>query len=425
MAHTMAHMVQPPAPRAASGPGRRVLVCDLVGLGLFLVGAGWSFAAAALDGRGTPVPVALVWLACLGAVVAGLFLSGLGRWLPPLVVAAGGVVFALRHVDSLGDTLFGPLGYSNASGELFVLCALAGLMAAVAAPGGWGWIVRVPAGLASAGFAVLVVMSGSSAALVVLVLVLLAAPAVAFGRTRAVRVVIACYGAVVVLALVATAVLGLTRAATPVDRYLSANRPGLWHEAIRMIGDEPLAGVGPGRFFAESAIHDTDLAWAHNGFLQQGAEQGVPGLLLVVAVFAWGFVRLGVRPGADRAAACAAAALCALGVHASVDYVLHFPALPLVAAFLVGAGAAPPWPWAGRDGAGDAAGGAAGDSAGSATASWAPAATQAGAPSPAGQVPAPAEYQPQQWQPQQWQPAHGQRGQPQQPPPAPPWPGHD
>lgn len=384
MAHTAAHPVQD-----VVKPSRRVLSLDLVGAGLFLAGAGWSYASAAIAGAGSPVPVTLLWLACLGAVVAGLFLAGLGRWLPPLAVVAGGIVFAVRNAAHLGDTLFGPLGYSNASGELFVLCALAGLMAAVAAPGRWGWIVRIPALVAAAGFAVLVFTSGSTAAMAVLVLVLLATPAVAFGRTRGVRVVIACYGAVAVLALATTIVLGLTRAHTPVDRFLSANRPLLWHEAVRMIGEEPLAGVGPGRFFYESSIRDPDLAWAHNGFLQQGAEQGIPGLVLAVGVSAWGFVRLGLRPGADRTAACAAAALCALAVHASVDYVLHFPALPLVVAFLVGAGAAPPWPWAtdDRDEHDEAAA--------PHVSSWAPLA-------PEGQPPAPAEYQPQQWQ-QPWQ----------------------
>lgn len=398
MAHSTARIATPE-------PDGRVLVCDLVGLAVFLAGAGWSFASASIRGMGVPAPVAYLWLACLGAVVVGLFLSGLGRWLPPLMVVAGGIVFALRHAGQLGDTLFGPLGYSNASGELFVLCALAGLMAAVAAPRGWGWVVRVPALVAAAGFAAVVFVSGSATAMVVLVFVLLAAPVVAVGRTRGVRVVIACYGAVAALVLVATFVLGLSRAQTPVDSLLSANRPALWHEAVRMIEAEPLSGVGPGRFFAESTIHDTDLAWAHNGFLQQGAEQGIPGLLLAVGVFAWGFVRLGLRPGADRATACAAAALCALAVHASVDYVLHFPALPLIAAFLVGAGAAPPWPWATRDAAAERA-----PEPARAAAAWAPVSAQHWTPGAAGQPPAPAEYQPQQWQPQA-------------PPPQPPWPG--
>lgn len=405
----MAHTLQSPAGQQEPKPDRRVLVCDLVGVTLFLAGAGWSLAAAALGGHGTPRPVALLWLACLGAVVAGLFLSGLGRWLPPLLVVIGGLVFVARDADRIGDTLLGPMGYSNASGELFVLCALAGVMAAVASPGGWGWVVRAPAMVAAAGFAVLVFTSGSSAAMVVLVVVVLAAPALVTGKRRAVRVVIASYGAVAALVLVATVLLGATQAPTPLDRILSANRPALWHEAERMIRTEPLEGVGPGRFFDESAIRDTDLAWAHNGFLQQGAEQGVPGLVLVISVFAWGFVRLGLRPGADRTAACAAAALCALAAHASVDYVLHFPALPLVVAFVVGAGAAPPWPWARRDREAPEV-----QAEGTKTAAtWTPVQAQPWGPGLAGQQPAPAEYPP-----QQCQPMH-----PQPPPPQAPWPG--
>lgn len=390
-----------------------MLVCDLVGVGLFLAGAGWSTASAAIGGRGTPAPVAWLWLACLAAVAVGLFLSGLGRWLPALMVVIGGAAFAVTNIDRLDDTLFGPLGYSNASGALFVVCALAGLLAFVAAPGGWGWVVRVPAGVAAVAFAAIVVVGGSTAALVVMCVV--AVPALLAGKARWARIVIGCFGAVFAVVFVATVVLGLTQARTPVDRFLSANRPLLWHEAIRMTAAEPLVGVGPGRFFEESAVQDTDLAWAHNGFLQQGAEQGVPGLLLALAVVVWGFVRLAIRPGADRATAVAGAALCAVAVHACVDYVLHFPAIPVAVAVLVGAGAAPPWPWARRVGEAPPAEPAA------VAASWAPAPNSpvppplvpgmgaapapgipGHAPFPAGHQVPPAEYQPQQWHP--WQP---------------------
>jgi hypothetical protein len=60
-------------------------------------------------------------------------------------------------------------------------------------------------------------------------------------------------------------------------------------------------------------------------------------LLLLAGLFAWGFARLGLLGAPDAPAIVAAGALAALGIHACVDYVLHFPALPLAAAALFGA----------------------------------------------------------------------------------------
>jgi O-antigen ligase len=107
---------------------------------------------------------------------------------------------------------------------------------------------------------------------------------------------------------------------------------------MELTTQRPLVGVGPGRFREESplAVSDSDAAWAHNGFLQQGAEGGVPALVLAVSIFVWGFVRLLSIPQ-GRGASLAAASLTAVGIHACVDYVLHFPILPMMAAALVGA----------------------------------------------------------------------------------------
>ena len=72
-------------------------------------------------------------------------------------------------------------------------------------------------------------------------------------------------------------------------------------------------------------------------------ELGWAGLALVVLVFLWGFARLWVHPAPDLVVALGAASLAALGIHASVDYVLHFPAVPLAAAALVGTAQAVPF----------------------------------------------------------------------------------
>jgi hypothetical protein len=74
--------------------------------------------------------------------------------------------------------------------------------------------------------------------------------------------------------------------------------------------------------------------------LQQGAETGLAGLLLVVGIFVWGFVSLRTAPTIDAVTVLGAVGLAALGIHASMDYILHFPAVPLTAAALVGAAGA-------------------------------------------------------------------------------------
>jgi O-antigen ligase len=118
----------------------------------------------------------------------------------------------------------------------------------------------------------------------------------------------------------------------------------LWSEAIDILAEHP-GGVGVGGFAttAPTAIRDQDARWAHQEFLQVGVELGWTGLALVVLLFAWGFVRLAMHPRPDAYVALGGAALAALGIHASVDYVWHFPAVPLAAAALVGAAQAAPW----------------------------------------------------------------------------------
>ncbi len=67
-----------------------------------------------------------------------------------------------------------------------------------------------------------------------------------------------------------------------------------------------------------------DLRWAHDEFLQAGAEIGLLGYVLAVGLFLWGFAALGAGPpgGLRR---CRRPAWRSLGIQASVDYVLHFP----------------------------------------------------------------------------------------------------
>jgi O-antigen ligase len=162
-------------------------------------------------------------------------------------------------------------------------------------------------------------------------------------QTRGGRAAVAACGGLFVAALVATVLLGAWGRGGPfdevIDETLTGTRVVLWHDALVLTSDQPVVGVGPGNFATASPIAaaDPDLRWAHNEFLQSGAETGLLGYAFVVGLFLWGFVALGAGE-AGRAATLSAAGLATLGIHASVDYVLHFPFVALAGAAVVGLG---------------------------------------------------------------------------------------
>ena len=79
-----------------------------------------------------------------------------------------------------------------------------------------------------------------------------------------------------------------------------ASRQALWEGALRMAGDRPLLGVGPGRFGAEAPVYvrnsplDIKDPVVHNSYLHVLAETGVLGLAAFVA-FLFSTWRLLVR----------------------------------------------------------------------------------------------------------------------------------
>ena len=85
---------------------------------------------------------------------------------------------------------------------------------------------------------------------------------------------------------------------TSLDRS-SAHRLVLWRGAVRMIGDHPLVGVGLGRFqemigfYTEYPLRRSDPHDAHNAYLLQAAEMGLPSLGLLLLLFlTWGSTAL-------------------------------------------------------------------------------------------------------------------------------------
>jgi O-antigen ligase len=90
-----------------------------------------------------------------------------------------------------------------------------------------------------------------------------------------------------------------------------------WHSALRMFGEKPLMGWGPGTYMFQYApfqvsrdrtVISTNFGLngnAHSEYLGPLAEEGVPGMLLVLAVIAttcWTAIRLWSKlpPGTDR-----------------------------------------------------------------------------------------------------------------------------
>jgi O-antigen ligase len=289
--------------------------------------------------------VALV-LGSAVALVIGRLLGSVRRWLVPAAIVGTAAVLASVTPDILsGAPLAGPLGYANANGAFFLQAAVAGLMLAAALR---ATPVRVLGVAAAIGFSV-VPLAAKSVTSAALLLVLPLVGLLVLFRAGA-RVAVAACAGLFIVALIATIVLGSTYVpgdrSGSLDRIVDASiderRVALWHESLAMMIEHPVIGVGVGGFqvFSPTARSDPDARWAHNSFLQQGAETGVIGLILFVLLFVWGFASLGARPALGLTAVLGAVALASLGIHACVDYILHFPAVPITTAALVGSASA-------------------------------------------------------------------------------------
>jgi O-antigen ligase len=125
----------------------------------------------------------------------------------------------------------------------------------------------------------------------------------------------------------------------------AAIRPALWRDALSMVPDFPVAGVGAGAFgsgfpaYRRRLTAQVGFAHAHEDYLQLAIETGVPGLLLALAATV-GFVRvvrapLAGRLGAPTALLCGGIA--AVLVHAAFDFPLHIPGIVFLLLLLAAA----------------------------------------------------------------------------------------
>ncbi|MFN2540328.1 MAG: O-antigen ligase family protein, partial [Mycobacteriales bacterium] len=320
---------------------------DAVGLLLLVLSLSWSELSAAHRPGSHPSNQTALLLGGVACLLAGRMLASLSLLVTPVVIGVlAGSAVLLGHDALQSDPLAGPLGYGNADGALAAQSCAALCLAAVTAR-----VRAVRAGLlaAAGGMLAVTALTGSKSAtalaalcITVTVTALLRPLSARNGRRLA-----AAAAALLGLAVTVTVVLGATYDGTDdsstearaVEATLTSRRPAFWHEALEQARQHPLLGVGPDLFQRVSpmALADPlDDRWAHSGYLQQAAETGVPGGVLAVALGMWGFVMLSRSPRSGSVIAVGAAGLASLTIQAAQDYTLHFAAVPLVAAALLG-----------------------------------------------------------------------------------------
>lgn len=325
---------------------------DVVGLGLMTAAIAWTYWASTRTGA-----------TAAGLRVAGLLAGGtaafwgarlLSRYEPslvPLVVVGLATVLVLDAPEGIwtGAPRAGPWHYSSITGAFFTQAAIAALMLSLQR---WAMTLRA---LAVAAAIVLASVTVATKTWTAAVIVLLAVPAMVLSRRgpNGARLAVAACAGLFLAALAGSILLGgrynfvdlgsrKANDASLVDSYwgLSERRVALWSDAIDIMTTNPGVGVGPDRFRLISPVVQTDKdePWAHNDFLQLGAETGVLGIVLLVGVFLWAFIRLFEVDPPSATTALGAVALTALGVQATVEYILHFPEVVLAGAALVGTG---------------------------------------------------------------------------------------
>lgn len=311
---------------------------DVVGAVLWIGLVIWATTAGRSADQAAPVRDLL--LLAGATYVLSRLISALHGWLVPATLATAISLVALWHLGGhLGGGVNDPLGYANASAALYVTGCAAALITATRARRPEVRTLAVSAAVACALVPWLDVALTSA-------VVTLGLPVAHLSRQLGVRVrdVIVMCAATTVLVLGSTVLVAVAwtpggAADAVIAQSLSSNRGQLWQEAVDLMVSEPLDGVGTNQFSVVSATArgDQDLRWAHNEYLQLGAETGVPGFTFAVALVLWLFVRLAVGER-DAGTAVAAAGLAGASIAASVDYVWHFPVVLLATAALVGAG---------------------------------------------------------------------------------------
>ncbi|MFE2844990.1 O-antigen ligase family protein [Streptomyces scopuliridis] len=311
-------------------------------LGALILGgcAVWPLiSAAGRDGRPEGALLAVL------AVTAGYVFGRISGSLVPVATASVVSVGALAAALVSSHETFGaavavvtPSGDTGAVAALLVLASGAACCAATAArrPA-----VRVALRLLALAVAGTASLLGSFVGFVAALGVLLCSLAAARMRRR----LLALAGFGLVTALVVGTSWAVAERALPeglsvsLEGQLTQYRVGLWHDAAELAKENPLLGAGPDRFGdlspTISQSLDTD-GKPHSAPLQQAAEQGAVGVLLLGAVFGWLLYGLGRSPCSTPVVLTAGATLTALAAMASVGNALSFTPVTAGASLLAG-----------------------------------------------------------------------------------------
>ncbi|MFE9450402.1 O-antigen ligase family protein [Streptomyces sp. NPDC006739] len=320
-------------------------VSDLAGVVVLGACAVWSLiSGAAHDGR--PEGVLLAVLAVAAGYASGRISGALLPVAAPAAGALAGLVLAVAMPDvAPGPRFATPLGHAGATAALLALAAGAACCAAWSTPVPG---LRLGLRLLACGIALVAPAVGSVAGCVAGVTVLLCS--LAAGRLRRRGPGIA--GLALAAALVTGATWAIAANALP-DGVIASLRGGLtdrriqlWHDALRLASHHSALGVGPGRFGELSTTAPQALlpdGRAHSAPLQQAAEQGVVGVLLLAVAFGWILYALWRTPRPTPVALTAGAALTALAAIASVGDALSFTTVSAGAGLLAGWATARPW----------------------------------------------------------------------------------
>ncbi|MEU4035526.1 O-antigen ligase family protein [Streptomyces collinus] len=300
--------------------------------------AAWALVTAAAH-EGRPEGVLLAVLAVVAGHAAGRVTGALLPLAAPCAGAAAGLVLALLLPGlSPGPRYAAPLGHDGAVAALLALATGAACCAA--------WTARRTATrLGLRLFAVVIALTGaavgSTAGCAASAAVLLCSLAAGAVRHRG----LALAGLALVAALAAGTVWAAAAGALPgglteaLGGRLAPHRVQLWRDALRMAGRHTGLGVGPGRFGVPDGTPPRGLTAdgrPHSAPLQQAAEQGLAGVLLLVAAFGWALHALWRTPRSTPVAVTTGAALTALAAIASVGDALSFTTVTAGAGLLTG-----------------------------------------------------------------------------------------
>ncbi len=313
---------------------------DVAGALILATCAIWSLISAA--GRETrPEGVLLALLAVAAGFACGRICGTLLPVATAAVAALAALVMALvwRHgMPGATATVETAPGHTGAAAALLVLAAGAACCAAAAAR---RESLRFSLRLLALGTACASLGLGSVAGFAAAVGVLLCSLAAARMRNRLLGLTGFALAAGLMVGVswaVAEDVLpdGLT---ISLEGQLTGNRVQLWQDAARLAAQHPVLGIGPDRFAELSPTAQQTLGSdgkPHSAALQQAAEQGVVGVVLLGAAFGWLLYVLWRSPRSTAVALTAGAALTALAALASVGNALSFTPVTAGAGLLAG-----------------------------------------------------------------------------------------